>query len=64
MSRVGWPGRMRKNMLGKRVDYSARTVIVVDPTLKLDERLGLDSTQIFGRRRCGLPYSIAKDPSH
>ena len=55
---------MRKNMLGKRVDYSARTVIVVDPTLKLDERLGLDSTQIFGRRRCGLPYSIAKDPSH
>jgi len=43
----GKQGRMRDNMLGKRVDYSARTVIVVDPTLKLD--------------RCGLPFSIAKE---
>lgn len=43
----GKQGRMRKNMLGKRVDYSARTVIVVDPLLKLDE--------------CGLPFVIAKD---
>ncbi|CAJ1437065.1 unnamed protein product [Effrenium voratum] len=43
----GKPGRMRKNMLGKRVDFSARTVIAVDPQLELD--------------RCGLPYDIAKD---
>ena len=65
ISRVEWPGRMRKNMLGKRVDYSARTVIVVDPTLKLDEQLGLDMARhgcrIF-QQRCGLPYSIAKEP--
>jgi len=43
----GKKGRMRLNMLGKRVDYSARTVIVVDPMLKLDE--------------CGLPFVIAKE---
>ncbi|CAE7191706.1 rpoC, partial [Symbiodinium necroappetens] len=43
----GKQGRMRKNMLGKRVDYSARTVIVVEPKLKLDE--------------CGLPFEIAKE---
>ncbi|CAK9025484.1 unnamed protein product [Durusdinium trenchii] len=43
----GKQGRMRKNMLGKRVNFSARTVIVVDPELKLDE--------------CGLPFPIAKD---
>mmetsp|Transcript_58911 Transcript_58911/g.167519 ORF Transcript_58911/g.167519 Transcript_58911/m.167519 type:complete len:329 (+) Transcript_58911:3-989(+) len=42
----GKQGRMRLNMLGKRVDYSARTVIVVDPELRLDE--------------CGLPFVIAK----
>lgn len=41
----GKQGRMRSNMLGKRVNYSARTVIVVDPTLRLDE--------------CGLPFTIA-----
>eukprot|EP00439_Symbiodinium_sp_Y106_P072248 s1228_g13.t1 len=43
----GKQGRMRKNLLGKRVDYSARTVIVVEPKLKLDE--------------CGLPFEIAKE---
>jgi len=43
----GKQGRMRKNMLGKRVDYSARTVIVVEPKLAMDE--------------CGLPFEIAKD---
>jgi len=43
----GKQGRMRKNMLGKRVDYSARTVIVVEPKLEMDE--------------CGLPFEIAKD---
>ncbi|WGH25594.1 MAG: DNA-directed RNA polymerase subunit beta' [Candidatus Shikimatogenerans bostrichidophilus] len=38
-------GRFRLNLLGKRVDFSARSVIVVDPNLKLHE--------------CGLPREIA-----
>ncbi|MDI6732933.1 MAG: DNA-directed RNA polymerase subunit beta' [Planctomycetota bacterium] len=41
----GKQGRFRENLLGKRVDYSARSVIVVGPELKLGQ--------------CGLPKSIA-----
>ena len=41
----GKQGRFRENLLGKRVDYSARSVIVVGPTLKLYQ--------------CGLPKRIA-----
>ena len=41
----GKKGIFRKNLLGKRVDYSGRAVIVGDPSLKLDQ--------------CGLPKSIA-----
>ncbi|WGH27626.1 MAG: DNA-directed RNA polymerase subunit beta' [Candidatus Shikimatogenerans bostrichidophilus] len=41
----GKQGRFRQNLLGKRVDYSARSVIVVEPKLKLHE--------------CGLPKEIA-----
>jgi len=41
----GKQGRFRQNLLGKRVDYSGRSVIVVGPKLKLDE--------------CGLPKIIA-----
>ena len=41
----GKQGRFRQNLLGKRVDYSGRSVIVVDPQLKLHE--------------CGLPKDIA-----
>ncbi|MDH3324652.1 MAG: DNA-directed RNA polymerase subunit beta', partial [Candidatus Peregrinibacteria bacterium] len=41
----GKQGRFRQNLLGKRVDYSGRSVIVVGPTLKLGE--------------CGLPKYIA-----
>lgn len=37
----GKKGRFRRNLLGKRVDYSGRSVIVVSPELKLDQ--------------CGLP---------
>jgi len=33
----GKQGRFRQNLLGKRVDYSARSVIVVGPSLKMDE---------------------------
>ena len=38
-------GRFRQNLLGKRVDYSARSVIVVGPSLKMDE--------------CGIPKTMA-----
>ena len=41
----GKQGRFRENLLGKRVDYSARSVIVVGPNLKLHQ--------------CGLPKPIA-----
>jgi DNA-directed RNA polymerase subunit beta' len=41
----GKQGRFRQNLLGKRVDYSARSVIVVGPNLKMDE--------------CGIPKSMA-----
>ena len=42
---AGKQGRFRENLLGKRVDYSARSVIVVGPELKLHQ--------------CGLPKKIA-----
>ncbi len=41
----GKKGRFRRNLLGKRVDYSGRSVIVVGPHLRLDQ--------------CGLPKSMA-----
>ncbi|MDP9801378.1 DNA-directed RNA polymerase subunit beta' [Arcanobacterium wilhelmae] len=41
----GKQGRFRQNLLGKRVDYSGRSVIVVGPTLKLHQ--------------CGLPKTMA-----
>ena len=41
----GKKGIFRKNLLGKRVDYSGRAVIVGDPSLRLDQ--------------CGLPKSVA-----
>src|SRR5207245_7676117 len=41
----GKQGRFRQNLLGKRVDYSGRSVIVVGPELKLNQ--------------CGLPKKMA-----
>jgi DNA-directed RNA polymerase subunit beta' len=41
----GKQGRFRRNLLGKRVDYSGRSVIVVDPSLRLYE--------------CGIPKEMA-----
>jgi DNA-directed RNA polymerase beta' subunit len=41
----GKQGRFRQNLLGKRVDYSGRSVIVVGPNLNIDE--------------CGLPKRMA-----
>ncbi|MBK7359334.1 MAG: DNA-directed RNA polymerase subunit beta' [Saprospiraceae bacterium] len=43
----GKQGRFRQNLLGKRVDYSGRSVIVVGPSLKLHE--------------CGLPKNMAAE---
>ena len=43
----GKQGRFRQNLLGKRVDYSARSVIVVGPELKLHE--------------CGIPKDMAAE---
>jgi len=43
----GKHGRFRQNLLGKRVDYSGRSVIVVGPSLKLNQ--------------CGLPYEMAME---
>ena len=43
----GKQGRFRQNLLGKRVDYSARSVIVVGPELKLHE--------------CGFPKDMAAE---
>jgi len=43
----GKQGRFRQNLLGKRVDYSARSVIVVGPSLKLYE--------------CGIPKDMAAE---
>nr|WAM64016.1 RNA polymerase beta' subunit [Ishige okamurae] len=41
----GKQGRFRQNLLGKRVDYSGRSVIIVGPQLELNQ--------------CGLPYEMA-----
>ncbi len=41
----GKQGRFRQNLLGRRVDYSARSVIVVDPELRMNQ--------------CGLPKAMA-----
>ena len=41
----GKEGRFRMNLLGKRVDYSGRSVIIVGPSLQVDQ--------------CGLPYEMA-----
>jgi len=43
----GKQGRFRQNLLGKRVDYSGRSVIVVGPTMKLHE--------------CGIPKNMAAE---
>jgi DNA-directed RNA polymerase subunit beta' len=42
----GKQGRFRENLLGKRVDYSARSVIVVGPELRLHQ--------------CGLPKKSSR----
>jgi DNA-directed RNA polymerase subunit beta' len=43
----GKQGRFRQSLLGKRVDYSGRSVIIVGPSLRLNQ--------------CGLPYEMATE---
>ena len=43
----GKQGRFRQSLLGKRVDYSGRSVIIVGPNLRLNQ--------------CGLPYEMATE---
>ena len=43
----GKDGRIRNNLMGKRVDFSGRSVITPDPNIELDE--------------LGVPYTIAKN---
>ena len=43
----GKQGRFRQTLLGKRVDYSGRSVIIVGPTLRLNQ--------------CGIPYEMAAE---
>ncbi len=52
----GKKGRFRRNLLGKRVDYSGRSVIVVGPQLKLNQ-CGLPKTMALELYR---PFVIAK----
>jgi DNA-directed RNA polymerase subunit beta' len=62
----GKQGRFRQNLLGKRVDYSGRSVIVVGPDLALDEcglpkRMALELFKPFVMRRLvdrGLAHNI------
>ena len=49
----GKQGRFRQNLLGKRVDYSGRSVIVVGPELKFYQ-CGLPKSRIRGQRRSPL----------
>jgi DNA-directed RNA polymerase subunit beta' len=56
----GKKGRFRRNLLGKRVDYSGRSVIVVGPTLKLFQ-CGLPKTMALELYR---PFVIARLVSH
>ncbi len=56
----GKKGRFRRNLLGKRVDYSGRSVIVVGPQLKLNQ-CGLPKTMALELFR---PFVIARLVSH
>ena len=60
----GKQGRFRQNLLGKRVDYSGRSVIVVGPELKLHQcglprRMALELFKPFVMR-----YLVQKDLAH
>jgi DNA-directed RNA polymerase subunit beta' len=58
----GKQGRFRQNLLGKRVDYSGRSVITVGPTLRLHQcglpkKMALELFKPFIYRQAGIPRS-------
>jgi DNA-directed RNA polymerase beta' subunit len=56
---AGKGGRLRNNLMGKRVDYSARTVIGSEPTLKLDQvGVPYEITKIHTKPEFVTPYNI------
>ena len=64
----GKEGRIRGNLMGKRVDFSGRTVITADPNLRIDQvgvpksvAQNLTFPEIvtpFNIDRCGVNYSV------
>ncbi|KAJ5624922.1 hypothetical protein N7510_001231 [Penicillium lagena] len=57
----GKEGRLRQNLMGKRVDFSARTVITGDPNLSLDEvGVPISTAKILTYPEVVTPYNIEK----
>ncbi|KAJ5089346.1 hypothetical protein N7532_008030 [Penicillium argentinense] len=57
----GKEGRLRQNLMGKRVDFSARTVITGDPNLSLDEvGVPVSTARILTYPEVVTPYNIEK----
>jgi DNA-directed RNA polymerase subunit beta' len=56
----GKQGRFRQNLLGKRVDYSGRSVIVVGPTLKLNQ-VGLPKQMIVKLFEPFIVHELVKE---
>jgi len=57
----GKEGRLRQNLMGKRVDFSARTVITGDPNLSLDEvGVPFSTAKILTYPEVVTPYNIEK----
>ncbi|KAJ5388411.1 hypothetical protein N7509_010952 [Penicillium cosmopolitanum] len=57
----GKEGRLRQNLMGKRVDFSARTVITGDPNLSLDEvGVPISTARILTYPEVVTPYNIEK----
>ncbi len=58
----GKQGRFRQNLLGKRVDYSGRSVIAVGPTLNMDE-CGLPREMAVQLFRPFIAHALTSDPT-
>ena len=57
----GKEGRIRGNLMGKRVDFSARTVITADPNISIDEvGVPVSITQTLTVPECVTPYNFEK----
>ena len=57
----GKEGRIRGNLMGKRVDFSARTVITADPNISIDEvGVPMSISQTLTVPECVTPYNVDK----